>query len=159
MYSILKHNACGCHSIQSLSWLPVSPQPIAGPVLKITNLSVIPQTQSKGSARMAVFPCFPEPRRRRCLKTLACNFLYNILHVLPTGNCNAEGFTEQKKIGKNKTKQTWNDVVRWCRQNPETMMCERLQKALDKNRLASGRVIGETSLRSLGAGQPSAPAL
>lgn len=32
-------------------------------------------------------------------------------------------------------------------------------EALDKNRLASGRVIGETSLRSLGAGQPSAPAL
>lgn len=36
---------------------------------------------------------------------LACNFLYTILHVLPTGSRNAEGFTEQKRIGKNKTKQ------------------------------------------------------
>lgn len=93
------------------------------------------------------------------MKTLACNFLYNILHVLPTGNCNAEGFTEQKKMGKNKTKQTQNDVVGCCRQSPETVMWERLQKALDKNWLASGRVIGETSLHSLGAEQSSDPAL
>lgn len=90
---------------------------------------------------------------------LACNFLQTILYVLPTGSCNAEGFTEQKRIGKNKTKQTQNDVVRCCRQSPETMMCEWLQTALGKNWLAPGRVIEETSLRSLVAEQPSALAL